>query len=273
VTVGGGRPARASAIARLAVWPPGGDHAIADWDLPPVHVSLFGSVARGEGDATSDIDLFVVRPDDIAEDDARWRGQIDGLAAQVVRWTGNHAGIAEAANAETKRPRKDRPPIVAELDAYAIVLSGNALGSLLGAGAMSPAAKGRTRLCSEPQARTRLDHARRFLDVAQLTADEDDAKEYSSAAAALAVLAGIAASDAACCKALGRRARGQDHRTSCRSRRSDRARRRSSGQFASATSACLSRNSPIVSAAIQTFAEDRPLAATASHQGCLNEQP
>jgi hypothetical protein len=77
---------------------------------------------------------------------------------------------------------------------------------------MSPAAKGRTQLCSEPQARTRLDHARRFLDVAQLTAGEDDAKEYSSAAAALAVLAGIAASDAACCKALGRRARGQDHR-------------------------------------------------------------
>ena len=35
--------------------------------------------------------------------------------------------------------------------------------------------------------------------------------EYASAAAALAVLAGIAASDAACCAALGRRARGQDH--------------------------------------------------------------
>jgi hypothetical protein len=77
---------------------------------------------------------------------------------------------------------------------------------------MSPSAKGRTQRCSEPQARTRLDHARRFLDVAQLAAGEDDALEYSSAAAALAVLAGIAASDAACCKALGRRARGQDHR-------------------------------------------------------------
>jgi DNA-binding transcriptional ArsR family regulator len=109
-------------------------HAIADWDLPPVHVSLFGSVARGEGDATSDIDLFVVRPDDIAESDTRWRGQIDELSAQVARWTGNHAGIAEAANAETKRLRKDRPPIVAELGTDAIVLSGNSLQSLLGTG-------------------------------------------------------------------------------------------------------------------------------------------
>jgi len=77
---------------------------------------------------------------------------------------------------------------------------------------MSPAAKGRTQPCSEPQARTRLDHARRFLDVAQLAAGEDDSLEYASAAAALAVLAGIAASDAARCKSLGRRARGQDHR-------------------------------------------------------------
>jgi hypothetical protein len=45
-----------------------------------------------------------------------------------------------------------------------------------------------------------------------LVADEGDDLEYSSAAAALAVLAGIAASDTACCKALGRRSRGQDHR-------------------------------------------------------------
>jgi hypothetical protein len=73
-------------------------------------------------------------------------------------------------------------------------------------------AKGRTQRCSEAQARTRLDHARRFLDVAQLVAGEGDSLEYSSPAAALAVLAGIAASDAACCKALGRRARGQAHR-------------------------------------------------------------
>jgi hypothetical protein len=70
----------------------------------------------------------------------------------------------------------------------------------------------RAQACSEEDAKTRLAHARRFLDVAELAADEGDDLEYSSAAAALAVLAGIAASDAACCKALGRRSRGQDHR-------------------------------------------------------------
>jgi len=45
-----------------------------------------------------------------------------------------------------------------------------------------------------------------------MTAGEAGDVEYSSTAAALAVLAGIAASDAACCAALGRRSRGQDHR-------------------------------------------------------------
>jgi hypothetical protein len=70
----------------------------------------------------------------------------------------------------------------------------------------------RTQQCSMAQARTRLEHARKFLDVAELASGEAEDMEYASAAAALAVLAGIAAADAACCAALGRRSRGQDHR-------------------------------------------------------------
>lgn len=70
----------------------------------------------------------------------------------------------------------------------------------------------RTQPCSVAQARTRLEHARKFLEVAELVASEGGGLEHASAAAALAVLAGIAASDAACCAALGRRSRGQDHR-------------------------------------------------------------
>lgn len=68
----------------------------------------------------------------------------------------------------------------------------------------------RTQPCTEADAQRRLSHARKFQEVAQLTAGEKDT-DYMSVSAALAVLAGIAASDAACCKALGRRSRGQDH--------------------------------------------------------------
>jgi hypothetical protein len=77
---------------------------------------------------------------------------------------------------------------------------------------MSLRRQGRTQACVEGDARNRLRHARKFADVAELTASQGDDIEYASVAASLAVLAGIAAADAACCKALGRRARGQDHR-------------------------------------------------------------
>jgi hypothetical protein len=76
---------------------------------------------------------------------------------------------------------------------------------------MNPRTSARTQACSEAEAATRLRHATKFLEVAELVAGEGDDIEYSSPAAALAVLAGIAASDAACCRALGRRSRGQEH--------------------------------------------------------------
>lgn len=65
--------------------------------------------------------------------------------------------------------------------------------------------------CSKADARTRLRHATRFQEVAKLVTEEGDDLDYASASASLAVLAGIAASDAACCAVLSRRARGQDH--------------------------------------------------------------
>lgn len=65
--------------------------------------------------------------------------------------------------------------------------------------------------CGETQARSRAKVARIYLDIAQLTAGEqDDASR--NVAAGNAVLAGIAAADAICCVHLGKRSRGQDHR-------------------------------------------------------------
>ena len=77
---------------------------------------------------------------------------------------------------------------------------------------MSPRGKSHTQRCDQTDARTRLAHARKFLEAAELVATEREVEEAASVSASLAVLAGIAASDAACCSALGRRARGQAHR-------------------------------------------------------------
>jgi len=67
--------------------------------------------------------------------------------------------------------------------------------------------------CTKSDANTRLRQSRKFLEVAQLVETEADTLETSaSVAASLAVLAGIAASDAACCAALRMRSRAQDHK-------------------------------------------------------------
>ncbi|MDQ3725308.1 MAG: nucleotidyltransferase domain-containing protein [Actinomycetota bacterium] len=102
------------------------------WEVAPVHISLFGSMARGEGDTSSDIDLFVVRSRGVEHEDPRWREQLDQLAARVQRWTGNTAGIAEVGEEEIPRLRREEPPILAELRADAITVAGAEAAALLG---------------------------------------------------------------------------------------------------------------------------------------------
>ncbi|MFS0701371.1 hypothetical protein AB6N24_15485 [Cellulomonas sp. 179-A 4D5 NHS] len=58
--------------------------------------------------------------------------------------------------------------------------------------------------------RVRANAARKFLEVAQMVAEEDETS-YRLVCASLAVLSGIAASDAICGHVLKQRSRGQDH--------------------------------------------------------------
>jgi hypothetical protein len=76
---------------------------------------------------------------------------------------------------------------------------------------VTPRRAGRTQSCDERGARTRLRDAYAQLELAELATAPSSAEE-TKAAASCAVLAGIAASDTACCAALGKRSRSQDHR-------------------------------------------------------------
>jgi hypothetical protein len=71
---------------------------------------------------------------------------------------------------------------------------------------MMARARGRTSNCTAADAAKRLAQARGFLDVAELYEGEEP-----NVAASNAVLAAIAASDAACCAALGYHATGEAH--------------------------------------------------------------
>jgi predicted nucleotidyltransferase len=59
------------------------------WTIRPLHASVFGSTARADGDARSDIDIFIIKPVLSSADDERWGEQLDDLRVRVLALTGN----------------------------------------------------------------------------------------------------------------------------------------------------------------------------------------
>ena len=105
---------------------------IESWSLQPVHVSIFGSAARGDGDTSSDIDVFSVRPKGVGEDEPLWPEQVERLAEDTYRWTGNRLAVSEVGTRELSRLRRDSPPIVSDLRNEAITLAGRDVQRLFG---------------------------------------------------------------------------------------------------------------------------------------------
>ena len=62
---------------------------LAAWAVQPLHASMFGSAARRDGDARSDIDILLIRPENVNEDSEPWASQVEDLRERIDRWTGN----------------------------------------------------------------------------------------------------------------------------------------------------------------------------------------
>jgi predicted nucleotidyltransferase len=75
---------------------------LAAWNPPPVYAALFGSAATNQMRENSDIDLFVVRPDTVTAERRDWTDQLQDLAHDASRWTGNDLRIFEMSDADTK---------------------------------------------------------------------------------------------------------------------------------------------------------------------------
>ena len=82
---------------------------------PPASVVVFGSFARREARIDSDIDLLVVRRDDVDEDDEQWATGIEGLRGAVGRLTGNSVSMLEVGTHEVGRQLTGRRPLWAEI--------------------------------------------------------------------------------------------------------------------------------------------------------------
>ena len=98
----------------------------------PVSVVAFGSFARGEADAHSDIDLAVVRADDVDDDDEGWAESIDAWRRQVRTLTGNDVEIIEATASEATRKLRGRSELWRNIKRHGIVVYGRALDELAG---------------------------------------------------------------------------------------------------------------------------------------------
>ncbi len=100
--------------------------AVEEWSTAPLLVGLFGSAARRDGDANSDIDVLVVSDDPDLDD------RVDDLADQIRRWTGNRAQVIGRTPKEISRLRRAKEPILAEWARDLVVIVGEraALGKV-----------------------------------------------------------------------------------------------------------------------------------------------
>jgi predicted nucleotidyltransferase len=98
---------------------------LGSWDPGPVVAYLFGSTARRDSTADSDIDLWLVRPAEIVDPDSpAWRNQVDALARAVTSWTGNDTRVVEFGEEEA-RTGASRDQLLESIGAQGIHLAGD----------------------------------------------------------------------------------------------------------------------------------------------------
>jgi predicted nucleotidyltransferase len=83
---------------------------------------LFGSVARGDADGESDIDLLIVAKD-LESPDVHAR--VAGLQAEVRGWTGNHVQLTEHTPASWRKLVRAKIPLVDGIRSDGISLAGD----------------------------------------------------------------------------------------------------------------------------------------------------
>lgn len=99
------------------------------WTAPARAVWIFGSLARGDSTAASDIDVLAVRPDRVDDDDPAWVEQLAQLADQVRAWTGNRCELLSYAESELATTLDSR--LAADVRDHGVVLAGVSPATLL----------------------------------------------------------------------------------------------------------------------------------------------
>jgi predicted nucleotidyltransferase len=97
---------------------------------PPVSVIVFGSFARREAEADSDIDVVVVRPAEVGEDDDTWSASIEAWRRDIRRLTGNPVEVLEVSADETATKLAGRAQVWVDIRRDGRVVYGLGVGEL-----------------------------------------------------------------------------------------------------------------------------------------------
>jgi hypothetical protein len=106
---------------------------IAAWKEQPVHASLFGSAARGDGNTSSDLDILLIHPDGAGGEDEKsgWSEQLHDSGQRIHRRTGNWPSWFEVSFSTLRRAVTNKEPLVAEWRSDNVRLAGITLDETL----------------------------------------------------------------------------------------------------------------------------------------------
>lgn len=97
---------------------------LSEWSPQPTAAYLFGSVARGSSSAQSDVDILVIRPEQVVDGDEHWLRQVFDLEISVERWTGNNAHILDYSESQWRELLAQRQALALEILSEAVTISG-----------------------------------------------------------------------------------------------------------------------------------------------------
>jgi predicted nucleotidyltransferase len=105
---------------------------LASWQLMPQAAWMFGSAARGDAGIDSDIDLLLLTPPLLGDENEEvWAGQVDALRELVLAWSGNELDVLALSEGELRDLHDRGERLVDELRADALVLVGTGVEAVL----------------------------------------------------------------------------------------------------------------------------------------------
>jgi len=96
-----------------------------------ISVAVFGSVARGEATADSDLDLLIIAKDELDPESDAWIGQVDGLERRTRLRIGNSLQITTVTQTQLAAMVNSDAPIIDEWDRDAHTIMGQDARNLI----------------------------------------------------------------------------------------------------------------------------------------------